>query len=196
MTDADLTPIPREVRPYQGVPAGLVTRLVANTIDAVVVGVMLVGCYLGLVGVLFFLTPRSFKLPDPSFLGSMVVILVLLIVYLTFAWWGAGRTYGDHVMGLRVVGGRGQRLGFIRSALRAVFCAFFPIGLLWCAWSPWRRSVQDAVLRTQVIYDWRHGGGEPRVLPDPPVLRPETSEVVGHTEDRAAPADHGPGPAD
>jgi ribose/xylose/arabinose/galactoside ABC-type transport system permease subunit len=31
----------------------------------------------------------------------------------------------------------------------------FPIGLLWCGVSASRRSVQDVVLRTSVIYDWR-----------------------------------------
>ena len=32
------SPLPREARPYQGLPAGLVTRMAAAVIDAVVVG--------------------------------------------------------------------------------------------------------------------------------------------------------------
>ena len=57
-------------------------------------------------------------------------------------------------MGLRVVGRRGRRLGPLRSLLRAAFCVFFPIGLFWCIVSPERRSVQDVVLWTRVVYDW------------------------------------------
>jgi uncharacterized RDD family membrane protein YckC len=30
----------------------------------------------------------------------------------------------------------------------------FPVGLLWCAADPARRSVQDIVLRTSVVYNW------------------------------------------
>ena len=65
-----------------------------------------------------------------------------------------GRTYGDHIMGLRVTGRRGRRLGPLRSFGRAAFCVFFPIGLFWCVVSPERRSVQDVVLWTRVVYDW------------------------------------------
>ena len=45
-----------------------------------------------------------------------------------------------------------------RALLRAALCVGFPIGLLWCAVSPSRRSLQDAVLRTSVVYDWRPRG--------------------------------------
>ena len=57
-------------------------------------------------------------------------------------------------MGLRVVNSRGRRLNPLIALARAVFCAFFPIGLFWCAVSRKRRSVQDLVLRTSVVYDW------------------------------------------
>jgi len=32
---------------------------------------------------------------------------------------------------------------------------FFPVGVFWVVLSPERRSVQDVVLRTVVVYDWR-----------------------------------------
>jgi uncharacterized RDD family membrane protein YckC len=44
--------------------------------------------------------------------------------------------------------------------LRALACVFFPVGLLWCAISPTRRSVQDLLLGSVVIYE---------VHPDPGV---------------------------
>jgi hypothetical protein len=42
----------------------------------------------------------------------------------------------------------------VTALLRAAFCVFFPIGLLWCAGSRANRSVQDVVLRSSVVYDW------------------------------------------
>ena len=79
-------------------------------------------------------------------------------------WSISGRTYGDVVMGLRVVNFRGHRLHVVGALVRAVACAAFPIGLLWVAVSRENRSVQDMVLRTSVIYDWQprvdaHGHG-------------------------------------
>ena len=80
------------------------------------------------------------------------------IVYLTAAWWIAGRTVGCEVMGLRVVGLRGGNPAFLVALLRAVMYTFFAVGLVWCAVSPRRRSVQDILVGTSVIYDWRHHG--------------------------------------
>jgi uncharacterized RDD family membrane protein YckC len=75
------------------------------------------------------------------------------VLYLAFAWTVTGRTYGDHVMGLRVVDRRGGRVRLPRSLLRAVLYVAFPVGLLWCVVAT-RRSLQDAVLGTTVVYDW------------------------------------------
>ena len=77
------------------------------------------------------------------------------MVYLTFAWWIAGRTIGNRVMGLQVVSRRGGRASGSSGPLaRAFLCAVFPIGLLWCALDPARRSLQDLALRTSVVYNW------------------------------------------
>ena len=145
---------PREARAYQGESAGLVTRLVANTIDALVVALALGACYLGLAAVAFFLDPRTFTFPTAGLLLSVTAAMSLSTAYLTLAWWLTGKTYGNHIMGLRVVGRHGRRLGPLRSLARAAFCVFFPIGLFWCVISAERRSVQDAVLWTRVVYDW------------------------------------------
>ena len=146
--------VPREARPYQGESAGLVTRLVANMIDAAVVAVALGACYLGFASVVFLLDPREFTFPTAGVLLSLTAALALSTAYLALAWWLAGRTYGGHVMGIRVTGRGGRRLGPLRALARAAFCVFFPIGLFWCVISPHRRSVQDAVLWTRVVYDW------------------------------------------
>jgi uncharacterized RDD family membrane protein YckC len=155
MTEGGVSPVPREARPYQGRRAGLVTRLAANTIDAGVVAVVLVVAYLGRVALSYMVDPLGFRFPDPAVLLSLTWAFVVLVVYLTGAWSISGRTYGDHVMGLRVVGRGGRPLRLSGAFVRALFCAVFPIGLLWCAGSRERRSVQDVLLRTSVVYDWQ-----------------------------------------
>lgn len=154
MSEGGVSPIPREARPYQGQRAGLVTRLIASVIDAVVVGTLLLVGYLSLNGLLFMVDPTGFSFIDTSLLLSVTAALVVLVLYLTATWAATGRSYGCHVMGLRVVGRRGRRLRPVVAFLRAVLCAFFPIGLLWCAGSRSHRSVQDVLLRTSVVYDW------------------------------------------
>jgi len=155
VSEHDISPVPKEARPFQGSPAGIVTRLIANTVDAIVVGVILGAGYLGWASFLFLLDPRGFEVPSVSFLFSLTAGMTVSIVYLWLAWWLAGTSYGGHVMGLRVRGRRGRRLGPLRALARAAFCAFFPIGLFWCVITPERRSVQDLVLWTAVVYDWR-----------------------------------------
>ena len=153
--DEQISLVPREARPYQGTRAGLVTRLLASAVDALSVAVALLAAYAGFNGVLFLISPRNFEFASASALMSITTALLALVVYLTAAWSITGRTYGDHVMGLRVVGRRGNRVWPPTALLRAVFCVGFPVGLLWCAVSSSRRSLQDVVLRTTVIYDWR-----------------------------------------
>jgi uncharacterized RDD family membrane protein YckC len=58
-------------------------------------------------------------------------------------------------MGLRVVDRRGRKPAVLVALLRAGFCVLVPVGLLWCAVSRSRSSLQDIVLRTSVVYDWR-----------------------------------------
>jgi uncharacterized RDD family membrane protein YckC len=155
MSEGGVSPLPREARPYQGQRAGLVTRLAAATLDGIVVGLVLVAGYVGISGLLFLIDPRGFSFPDVSLVFSMAAGFVVLVVYLTVAWWISGRSYGYLVLGLRVVGRRGQRLRLTGAFLRAVLCAMFPIGLLWVAVNRENRSVQDVLLRTSVVYDWQ-----------------------------------------
>ncbi len=154
MTEHDLTHLPREARAFQGRPAGIVSRLIANTIDAAVVGAMLLAGYLGINGLLFFLDPRNFHFREPIPLLSLTAAFVLSGLYLGISWALVSRTYGCHVMGLRVVGRRGRRLRVVVALARGAFCVVFPIGLFWCVINPRSRSVQDIVLRTAVVYDW------------------------------------------
>ena len=150
-----ISPVPREARPFQGQKAGLVTRLIANMVDALTVSVALLALHVGINALLFLASPRDFEFATASVLLSVTTALLVLIVYMTVAWSITGRTYGDHVMGLRVVDRRGDLVWPPTALIRAALCVGFPIGLLWCGVSASRRSVQDVVLRTSVIYDWR-----------------------------------------
>jgi uncharacterized RDD family membrane protein YckC len=160
---AHVDPIPREARPFQGHRAGLMTRIAAAAIDLGIVIVALGVCYLGVSAFLFLRDPPSFSPPAPSPLVMYVAGGLLLMLYLAVSWMGNGRTYGNHVMGLRVVNRRGHRLHPVVSFVRAALYVVFPIGLLWVLVSGHNRSLQDLIVRTSVIYDWYARG-----MPHPP----------------------------
>src|SRR4051794_22989690 len=123
-----ISPVPREARPFQGQRAGLVTRLVAAVLDALVVGVVLLGGYLGLVGLVFIFDPRSFQFPDLGVVFSLASALAVALVYLTVFWTLSGRTYGYLVMGLRVLGHGGRRLRVVGAAPPARVVGGGPVG--------------------------------------------------------------------
>jgi len=154
MTAGPISTIPREARLFQGRRAGLVTRFIASAIDFVVVLVLLVVGYFTFAGAKFLVSPRGFQFPSTSTFMNISAVLLVLAAYLALGWATSGRTYGDHVMGLRVLSRDGTRIGAARAIARSVLCTLFPIGLFWCAISADNRSVQDLLLRTTVVYDW------------------------------------------
>ena len=160
-----IDPVPREARPFQGHRAGLVTRAAAGAIDLGIVIIASGALYLGITAFDFLLDPRNFTAPTPSPGLVFAVGCLLLTIYLAVSWTGSGRTYGNHIMGLRVVNSRGRRLHPVGALVRAVFYVILPIGLLWVVVSGQNRSLQDLVLRTSVIYDWDVRPLRP--LPDP-----------------------------
>lgn len=155
MPDHELSAVPREARAFQGERAGVVTRVLAASVDTAVVAVVLLAAYLGYAGLRFLLDPRHFTFPDAKLFRSLLVGAVVLGLYLTVAWALGGRTYGNVLMGLRVTGVLGGDVGWVRAALRAVFYVLLPIGLLWVAVDRRQRSIQDRVLATAVVYDWQ-----------------------------------------
>ena len=139
----------------QGQRAGIVSRFLADAIDFFVVIAALVGLYLAFSTFRFLLHPRRFTWPEPSAVYLGWLGWILLILYLTIAWANTGRTFGKRVLGLRVVTGTDRRLPLWLAFVRASLCALFPIGLFWSAVSSTSASVQDLIVRTQVVYDWR-----------------------------------------
>ena len=154
----DVDPVPREARSIQGWPAGIVTRVAAGSVDFAVTVVAVGAAYAAWCAARFLLRPAAFSPPTPPSLALLVSGGIFLVGYLTAAWATTGRTYGDHLLGLRVVTSRHGPLPWTRSLLRAVACVVFPIGLFWAVASRSNRSVQDHLVRTSVVYDWAVGG--------------------------------------
>lgn len=150
-----LDPIPPAARPLQGLRAGVVSRSIAGGIDYAVVLLTVVGTYVAIVVLRFLIDPRNVNdLPTAPLAVWLIYGFSLMVLYLWLSFAMTGRTVGDRVMGLRVVGRKGSRLRWSGAFLRAVFCTVFPIGLFWCAVSRENRSLQDLVLRTSVIHHW------------------------------------------
>jgi uncharacterized RDD family membrane protein YckC len=144
----------------QGRRAGVISRLLADGIDLLVVIGSLGGVYLAIAGFRFLVRPRAFTWPELSALSLGTLGWLLLIAYLTVGWANTGRTFGKTVLGLRVVDAEGSRPHLGRAFVRALLCAAVPIGLFWCVVSYRNASVQDILVRTTVVYDW-----EPRLPP-------------------------------
>src|SRR4051794_18183540 len=130
----------------------MVTRVLADTVDAgVVAGVLALG-YLGVAAVRFLWRSWAFTFPSPPFLLMLVLGGLTAVLYLTATWGTTGRSYGKHLLGLRVVGPFGRlRLGgaFVRAAL----CVVFPVGVAWGLLSRPNPSLPGGALRTSGIYD-------------------------------------------
>ena len=146
--------MPAAARPFQGTTAGLVSRLLANTVDFCVITAAVTAGWLGVAALRFLWNSRTFTAPRPSFLVLVLVGSALMLAYLTLCWVATGRTYGDHLLGLRVVDRSGGRLSWILAAARALVCVAFPLGVFWIPFSRTERAVHDVVLRTSVVRDW------------------------------------------
>jgi uncharacterized RDD family membrane protein YckC len=140
----------------QGHRAGFVSRLVADAVDlGVVWGIGLAAMLISGV-VRYLLVGPPFLLPIlPGWILSAAGGAIA-VGYLTSGWTGTGRTVGKQVAGLRVLDRSGRRLSVRRALLRAVLYVVFPAGLLWILVSRRNASVQDLVVGSIVIYDWRY----------------------------------------
>jgi uncharacterized RDD family membrane protein YckC len=129
----------------------------ANAIDFAILVVVLGAVYFGWSAWLFLRRGASFRFPTVTYRGTYVAGAIVLTLLFAVAWSTTGRSYGDRLLGLRVIDRRGQHLGFAAAFVRAVLCVAFPPLLFWAIVN--RRSVQDLVLRTAVIYDWAEQPG-------------------------------------
>ena len=135
--------------------AGIITRGLAAIIDLVVVLLIMSALYGGLVLVRLVYSPTAFSLPSLNAVFSTLTTFAIAVLYLTACWTVSGSTAGAVTMGLRVVEQRVPRVSLLVGLLRAICCVLFPIGLLWVVVDRQRRSLQDIVFRTRVIYSKR-----------------------------------------
>ncbi|MFL6118087.1 RDD family protein [Actinophytocola sp.] len=149
--------LPAEVAHYR--PAGVVSRLLGAVLDAAAVAALTFLLYFCVAGLRFVVWPASFHWPQPSVLLSLVVSVSVAIVYLTTGWVTTGRSVGGSVLGYRVLSRDRELLDWPRATARAALYVLFPVGLAFAAIGPTRRSLQDKLLRTNVVYDWHHDGG-------------------------------------
>ena len=133
--------------------AGIVSRGLAALVDMLVVIVTMGLLYLGLALTTLLVNPTSFRFPAPNLIFSTAVTAVVSALYLTACWTLSGRTLGAILLGIRVTARSAERLGVAVAIVRAVACVLFPIGLGWVAVDRQRRSIQDIVLGSRVIYD-------------------------------------------
>jgi uncharacterized RDD family membrane protein YckC len=133
--------------------AGVVTRSLAAVVDVAAVVLVATVLDLAAAGARFAWSPIDFHWPQPAPAVSVLLLLGVAVAYLAAGWAMAGRTYGERLLGLRVLSSRLELLSWSRSVLRAVVCVLWPVGLLWCGISRGRRSVADLVVRSIVIYD-------------------------------------------
>ena len=133
--------------------AGVVTRSLAAAVDVAVVVLVAAALDLAAAGIRFAWSPVDFTWPRPAPAPTVAVMLLVAVGYLAAGWAMAGRTYGDRLLGLRVLSSRRELLGWPRAVLRAAVCVVWPVGLLWCGISRSRSSVADLVVRSVVVYD-------------------------------------------
>ncbi|MFD9098114.1 RDD family protein [Streptomyces collinus] len=138
----------------QGRPAGIVSRVIAAAVDVLVIIAVVAAVELGWAALGHLLLGPPGGYPDLGLGGGAILGSAVALVYLAGSWCTAGRTAGDHLMGLRVTRGSGERLGPVAAVLRALLYLVFPLGLLWIPVSRRRASVQDLVVDSAVVHDW------------------------------------------
>jgi hypothetical protein len=145
-------------------PAGVVSRLLGAALDTGAAAGLTFLLYFCAAGLRFMIWPASFHWPQPSLLLSLVVGVSAAIAYLTTGWVTTGRSIGGSVLGYRVLSRDRALLGWPRATARAALYVLFPVGLLLAVVGPGRRSLQDVLLRSEVVYDWHHDGGARALL--------------------------------
>jgi uncharacterized RDD family membrane protein YckC len=165
----DKKPDPKEMagRPYLGGGyAGFASRVLAFSIDVFALIVALIITFVFVWGVVkIFNLDQWFQsvLGTHGFgvlrmVGSGVVGTLVACVYWIFGWTFIGGTVGKIVMGLRVVGPGGLRLGFWRSLRRVIgyFISAFTLGLgfIWLIVNKEHHDWADKLAGSSVVYAW------------------------------------------
>ena len=162
-------PDPKELagRPYLGgAYAGIVSRTIAFSIDlfALMIGIVFAIVFVwGLNAIFGFDRTLQAVLGTSGFgllriIGSGVLGTLTACLYWMFGWAFIGGSVGKIVMGLRVVGPGGSRLGFWRALRRVIgyfVCALaLGLGFLWVIVNKQHHSWADKAAGSSVVYAW------------------------------------------
>jgi len=182
----DKKPDPKEMadRPYLGGSyAGIASRVLAFSIDifvlivAVLVGWLFVKAIVSIFNLDLLLQQvfGSSGIVMARIAGSGALATLIACVYWIFGWMFIGGTAGKMLMGLRVVGPGGSRLGFWRSLRRVIgyFISAFAVGLgfLWVIVNKQHHGWADKLAGSSVVYAW-HARPDETFLAAPPAERP------------------------
>jgi uncharacterized RDD family membrane protein YckC len=140
--------------PTPGAYAGFVTRLIAITIDLLIItGFNTILTFIGGFMVEFFqVSERTTTLV--TILGVIVAVF-FFILYFVVLWMLAGQTIGKAIMGLRIVRTDGERINLQRAVIRLAgywLSAFLFLGYLWALVDSRRQTFHDKLAGTFVIY--------------------------------------------
>jgi uncharacterized RDD family membrane protein YckC len=153
-------------RPYLGGGyAGIVSRVLAFCIDifALIVGLVIAWVFVRAIISIFSLDtllPGLFgaRATVARIVGPSALTTLIACVYWMFGWIFIGGTAGKILMGLRVVGPGGTRIGFWRSLRRVIgyFISAFALGVgfLWVIFNKRHHSWADKLAGSSVVYAW------------------------------------------
>lgn len=145
MTTAHPTPSSAQHRQY----AGLVSRLLALIVDAVLLTVAATAVGLGVPGLWAAVTGDS-----PGWLEAVAgtAAAVLPFLYFSVSWAASGSTAGELLFGFAVRRTDGSRVSVARAAVRAflglLFAPVWLVGMLLTLSDPLRRALHDVLMGT------------------------------------------------
>lgn len=136
--------------------AGLVTRLAALVVDAVILAIAVPALANGIPSAWESLAGES-----PGWLNVMVQIAAaaLPVFYFALCWWGTGQTVGGLLFGTVIRRPDGAHLSLPRALARAFVGLLLPViwlaGMASVLWDPRRRALHDRLFGTVVRYKAR-----------------------------------------
>jgi uncharacterized RDD family membrane protein YckC len=174
-------PGPKEMadRPYLGGGyAGIASRVLAFSIDvfALIIALVIAWVFVRAIISIFSLDqllPGLFgaRATIARIAGPSALTTLIACIYWMFGWMFIGGTAGKIVIGLRVVGPGGSRLGFWRSLRRVIgyLISAFALGLgfLWVIVNKRHHSWADKLAGSSVVYAW-HARPDETFLAAPP----------------------------
>lgn len=141
----------------RGLPVGIVSRGIAFSVDLLVLMVLWsIGVFIvQAVASAFEIVLNVANVVQ--YVGAVLTVLVLIVIYHTVFTALFGRTPGKILMALRVVRLDGHPLNTGRSLVRTLayaLSAIFFLGFLWIAIDDRRQGWHDKIAKTVVLYDW------------------------------------------